>query len=105
MKCPKCWMILTAVIIRMSLLLLSSNVVDAEMIPLGAIFDRDSKEIEGAFLHALNQYNQNTSSKHLQLHAFVDIISTADAFKISRLCEYTNITLFPKLAFCLYDIL
>ncbi|XP_045107939.1 glutamate receptor 1-like isoform X2 [Portunus trituberculatus] len=56
-----------------------------EMIPLGAIFDQDNREIQGAFLHAIQQHNQNTTSRRLQLHAFVDIISTADAFKISRL--------------------
>ncbi|XP_066945637.1 glutamate receptor 1-like [Macrobrachium rosenbergii] len=56
-----------------------------EIIPLGAIFDKDSREIQGAFLYALNEHNQNISGRHFHLHAYVDIISTADAFKISRL--------------------
>ncbi|KAK8378938.1 hypothetical protein O3P69_009580 [Scylla paramamosain] len=55
------------------------------LVNCGAIFDQDSREIQGAFLHAIQQHNQNTTGRRPQLHAFVDIISTADAFKISRL--------------------
>ncbi|XP_068233552.1 glutamate receptor 1-like [Palaemon carinicauda] len=60
-------------------------VARSEKIPVGAIFDKDSREIQGAFLYALNGYNHNASGTHIQLHAYVDVISTADAFKISRL--------------------
>ncbi|XP_069955932.1 glutamate receptor 1 isoform X3 [Cherax quadricarinatus] len=47
------------------------------------MFSSDSREYQGAFLHAINQYNQNTTGR--RLHAYVDLISTADAYKISRL--------------------
>ncbi|XP_068232916.1 glutamate receptor 1-like isoform X2 [Palaemon carinicauda] len=33
----------------------------------------------------MNEYNLNSTSRRSQLHAYVDIINTADAFKISRL--------------------
>ncbi|XP_068222517.1 glutamate receptor 1-like isoform X2 [Palaemon carinicauda] len=80
--CGRPWARVTALI---SSLFLLSATIKAEMIPLGAIFDKDSTEIQGAFLHAMHQYNQNTTARHIKLHAYVDIISTADAFKISRL--------------------
>ncbi|KAK8373124.1 hypothetical protein O3P69_013084 [Scylla paramamosain] len=51
----------------------------------GAMFDQDSRVIQSAFLHAIQHYSQNTAGRRLQLHAFVGIISMADAFKISRL--------------------
>ncbi|XP_063857402.1 ankyrin repeat domain-containing protein 23-like isoform X2 [Scylla paramamosain] len=49
------------------------------------MFDQDSRVIQSAFLHAIQHYSQNTAGRRLQLHAFVGIISMADAFKISRL--------------------
>ncbi|XP_063849980.1 uncharacterized protein LOC135094111 [Scylla paramamosain] len=42
------------------------------------------------FLHAIQHYSRNTAGRRLQLHAFVGIISMADAFKISRLSGNTE---------------
>ncbi|XP_063855121.1 uncharacterized protein LOC135097250 isoform X1 [Scylla paramamosain] len=56
----------------------------------GAMFDQDSRVIQSAFLHAIQHYSQNTAGRRLQLHAFVGIISMADAFKISRLSGNTE---------------
>ncbi|XP_047476000.1 glutamate receptor 1-like [Penaeus chinensis] len=56
-----------------------------ETIPLAAIFDKGSKHIQGAFFQAMEQYNQNASERSFELHAYMDTISTADVFKISRL--------------------
>ncbi|XP_063856850.1 uncharacterized protein LOC135098418 isoform X7 [Scylla paramamosain] len=54
------------------------------------MFDQDSRVIQSAFLHAIQHYSQNTAGRRLQLHAFVGIISMADAFKISRLSGNTE---------------
>ncbi|XP_063887833.1 uncharacterized protein LOC135115221 isoform X3 [Scylla paramamosain] len=56
----------------------------------GAMFDQDSRVIQSAFLHAIQHYSQNTAGTRLQLHAFVGIISMADAFKIFRLSGNTE---------------
>ncbi|XP_063857447.1 uncharacterized protein LOC135098951 [Scylla paramamosain] len=58
----------------------------------GAMFDQDSRVIQSAFLHAIQHYSQNTAGRRLQLHAFVGIISMADAFKISRLTYILSIS-------------
>lgn len=33
-------------------------------------------------------HNQNTTTRKFELQAFVDVINTADAYKLSRLSEY-----------------
>lgn len=53
----------------------------------GAIFEQGTDEIQAAFKHAMVQYNMNNSQKRFELQAFVDVINTADAFKLSRLSE------------------
>lgn len=54
---------------------------------LGAVFEQGTDEIQAAFKHAMVQYNMNNSQKRFELQAFVDVINTADAFKLSRLSE------------------
>ncbi|GBP06512.1 Glutamate receptor 1 [Eumeta japonica] len=53
----------------------------------GAIFDQNTEEIQNVFKFAMMQHNQNISSRgaRLELQAYVDVINTADAFKLSRL--------------------
>ncbi|XP_063373613.1 glutamate receptor 1 [Cydia amplana] len=56
-----------------------------EKIVVGAIFDQNTEEIQNVFKYAMNTHNQNISSRRLELQAYVDVINTADAFKLSRL--------------------
>ncbi|XP_068623671.1 glutamate receptor 1-like [Battus philenor] len=51
----------------------------------GAIFDQNTEEIQNVFKYALTVHNQNISSRRLEFQAYVDVINTADAFKLSRL--------------------
>lgn len=53
----------------------------------GAIFDQNTEEIQNVFKYALAVHNQNISSRRLELQAYVDVINTADAFKLSRLSK------------------
>lgn len=55
---------------------------------LGTIFEQGSEEIQSAFKFAILTHNQNVSGRRFELQAFVDVINTADAFKLSRLSEY-----------------
>ncbi|RVE51008.1 hypothetical protein evm_004299 [Chilo suppressalis] len=52
---------------------------------LGAIFAQNTEEIQNVFRYAMTVHNQNISSRRLELQAYVDVINTADAFKLSRL--------------------
>ncbi|CAG4955577.1 unnamed protein product [Colias eurytheme] len=54
----------------------------------GAIFDQNTEEIQNVFKYAMTVHNQNISSRRLELQAYVDVINTADAFKLSRLSKY-----------------
>ncbi|XP_013149622.1 PREDICTED: glutamate receptor 1-like [Papilio polytes] len=63
----------------------SAQPFSAEKIVVGAIFDQNTEEIQNVFKYALTVHNQNISSKRLELQAYVDVINTADAFKLSRL--------------------
>lgn len=56
-----------------------------EKIVVGAIFDQNTEEIQNVFKYAMAIHNQNISSRRLELQAYVDVINTADAFKLSRL--------------------
>lgn len=58
---------------------------------LGAIFDQNTDEIQNVFKFAMTQHNQNLSRGRLELQAYVDVINTADAFKLSRLSKYTTL--------------
>lgn len=54
----------------------------------GAIFEQGSEEVQSAFKFAILTYNKNVSGRRFELQAFVDIINTADAFKLSRLSKF-----------------
>ncbi|CAH2103919.1 unnamed protein product [Euphydryas editha] len=58
-----------------------------EVVLRGAIFDQNTDEIQNVFKYAMTVHNQNISSRRLELQAYVDVINTADAFKLSRLSE------------------
>lgn len=55
----------------------------------GAIFEQGTDEVQSAFKFAMLNHNLNVTGRRFELQAFVDLISTADAFKLSRLSEYT----------------
>ncbi|XP_066250045.1 glutamate receptor 1-like isoform X2 [Euwallacea similis] len=57
----------------------------SEKIPLGAIFEQGTDDVQTAFKFAIAQHNQNDSGRRFELQAYVDVINTADAFKLSRL--------------------
>ncbi|XP_060840325.1 glutamate receptor 1-like [Rhopalosiphum padi] len=56
-----------------------------EKIPLGAIFEQGSDEVQTAFKLAVFKHNQNNTERRFELQAYVDVIKTADAFKLSKL--------------------
>lgn len=51
----------------------------------GAIFEQGTDEVQTAFKFAMLNHNQNVTGRKFELQAFVDVINTADAFKLSRL--------------------
>lgn len=53
----------------------------------GAIFEQGTDEVQSAFKYAMLNHNLNVSSRRFELQAYVDVINTADAFKLSRLSE------------------
>nr|XP_012143731.1 PREDICTED: glutamate receptor 1-like [Megachile rotundata] len=55
-----------------------------DKISIGAIFEQGTDEVQSAFKFAMFNHNQNTTRK-FDLQAFVDVINTADAYKLSRL--------------------
>ncbi|XP_045510361.1 glutamate receptor 1-like isoform X1 [Colias croceus] len=67
------------------LLGVSGQPFPVEKIAVGAIFDQNTEEIQNVFKYAMTVHNQNISSRRLELQAYVDVINTADAFKLSRL--------------------
>ncbi|XP_046997299.1 glutamate receptor 1-like [Schistocerca americana] len=72
---------LTATLVCVTLL---SGHAPAEKIPIGAIFEQGTDEVQAAFKFAMLNHNQK-DGKRFELQAFVDVINTADAFKLSRL--------------------
>jgi hypothetical protein len=54
----------------------------------GAIFEQGTDEVQSAFKFAMLNHNLNVTGRRFELQAYVDLISTADAFKLSRLSEY-----------------
>lgn len=56
----------------------------------GAIFEQGTDEIQTAFKFAMLHHNQNVTWRKFEVQAFVDVINTADAFKLSRLSKYEN---------------
>ncbi|KAG5677407.1 hypothetical protein PVAND_007167 [Polypedilum vanderplanki] len=63
----------------------NAQVLTMEKIPLGAIFEQGTDEVQSAFKFAMLNHNLNVTGRRFELQAFVDLISTADAFKLSRL--------------------
>lgn len=53
----------------------------------GAIFEQGTDEVQSAFKYAMLNHNLNVSSRRFELQAYVDVINTADAFKLSRLSK------------------
>lgn len=60
---------------------------------LGAIFEQGTDEVQTAFKFAMLNHNQNATGRRIELQAYVDVINTADAFKLSRLSEYLRVML------------
>ncbi|KAM3968887.1 LOW QUALITY PROTEIN: glutamate receptor 1 [Aphomia sociella] len=58
--------------------------VQSEKIPIGVVFDQNTDEIQNAFKFAMVQH-LNPNRTRLDFQLYVDIINTADAFKLSRL--------------------
>ncbi|XP_025156825.1 uncharacterized protein LOC112589091 [Harpegnathos saltator] len=56
-----------------------------DKISIGAIFEQGTDEVQSAFKFAMLNHNQNTTTRKFELQAFVDVINTADAYKLSRL--------------------
>ncbi|XP_076758867.1 glutamate receptor IB isoform X4 [Xylocopa sonorina] len=56
-----------------------------DKISIGAIFEQGTDEVQSAFKFAMFNHNQNTTTRKFELQAFVDVINTADAYKLSRL--------------------
>lgn len=56
----------------------------------GAIFEMGTDEMQAAFRHAVAQFNRQAegiNGRRYELQALVDIISTADTVKLSRLSK------------------
>lgn len=53
----------------------------------GAIFEQGTDEIQSAFKFAMLNHNVNVTGRRFEFQAYVDLISTADAFKLSRLSK------------------
>lgn len=53
----------------------------------GAIFEQGTDEVQTAFKLAVFKHNQNNTERRFELQAYVDVIKTADAFKLSKLSE------------------
>uniref|UniRef100_A0A182YPK9 Receptor ligand binding region domain-containing protein n=1 Tax=Anopheles stephensi TaxID=30069 RepID=A0A182YPK9_ANOST len=51
----------------------------------GAIFEQGTDEIQSAFKFAMLNHNLNVTARRFELQAYVDVINTADAFKLSKL--------------------
>lgn len=47
--------------------------------------------MQSAFKFAMLNHNLNVTSRRFELQAYVDVINTADAFKLSRLSKYCDI--------------
>lgn len=54
----------------------------------GAIFEQGSDEVQTAFKLAAFKHNQNNTERRFELQAYVDVIKTADAFKLSKLSKF-----------------
>lgn len=65
---------------------------------LGAVFEQGTTQTQTAFKYAVTVRNQPTEEKRIvdmEFQAFVNVINTADAFKLSRISEYIHISIKP----------
>uniref|UniRef100_T1GTA6 Receptor ligand binding region domain-containing protein n=1 Tax=Megaselia scalaris TaxID=36166 RepID=T1GTA6_MEGSC len=78
------WMLLTVIVCGKGQVYQHTPIT--EKIPLGAIFEQGTDDVQSAFKYAMLHHNNNKSeSRRFELQAYVDVINTADAFKLSRL--------------------
>ena len=64
---------------------------------IGAIFEVGTDEMQAAFRHAVSQFNrmnESANGRRYELQAFVDVISTADTVKLSRLSKSFSFLVF-----------
>lgn len=61
----------------------------------GAIFEQGTDEVQSAFKFAVLNHNSNATGRRFELQVFVDLISTADAYKLSKLSEYKTTIIQP----------
>jgi hypothetical protein len=54
----------------------------------GAIFEQGTDEVQSAFKFAMLNHNQNVTARRFELHSYVDVINTADAYKLSHLSKW-----------------
>ncbi|XP_046410710.1 glutamate receptor 1 isoform X1 [Neodiprion pinetum] len=73
----------TAAVILVFLVLVPA--VTPDTIPIGAIFEQGNDEVQSVFKFAMLNYNENVTGRRFELQAFVNVINTADAFKLSHL--------------------
>ena len=54
------------------------------------VFERGNEEVQSAFRYAVEQFNRvNETARKFELRAFVDLINTADTYKLSRLSQFS----------------
>uniref|UniRef100_A0A8D8YVI1 Glutamate receptor 1 n=1 Tax=Cacopsylla melanoneura TaxID=428564 RepID=A0A8D8YVI1_9HEMI len=82
--CARCFEVFTVCLLVWTHLGL---VTCSDKIPLGAIFEQGTDEVQSAFKFAMLTHNQNHTTRKFELQAYVDVINTADAFKLSRLSK------------------
>jgi glutamate receptor 3 len=47
-------------------------------------------------------HNQNITTRKFELQAFVDVINTADAYKLSRLSKYERSSFYNKISYLIH---
>ncbi|XP_069686217.1 glutamate receptor 1-like isoform X2 [Periplaneta americana] len=57
----------------------------ADRIDIGAIFEQGTDEVQAALGFALLNHNKNVTARRFELHSYLNVISTADAYKLSHL--------------------
>ncbi|XP_019882341.1 glutamate receptor 1 isoform X1 [Camponotus floridanus] len=75
----------TMMTMALTVLLILVPAVFPDKISIGAIFEQGTDEVQSAFKIAMKNHNQNITTRKFELQAFVDVINTADAYKLSRL--------------------
>nr|QHN69194.1 ionotropic receptor 13 [Sirex nitobei] len=77
--------LVATVTIASVMILVLVSAATPDKIPIGTIFEQGTDEVQSAFKFAMFNQNQNTTARRFELQAYVDVINTADAFKLSRL--------------------